>query len=58
MSCLFEDKSERECSEEVSIYKHIQTDVCATTLEFTHLQTEIHSLAHTLPHGEVVRGHG
>lgn len=67
LSCLFEDKSERQCSEEVYIQKHTRKQMCvrALTLELTHMQThtrtQIHSLtqlAHTLPHGEVVKGHG
>lgn len=68
VSCLFEDKSERQCSEEVHIHKHTRTHtnscVCALTLELTHMQTHTntntvtYSLVHPLPRGEVVKGHG
>lgn len=72
LSCLFEDESERQCSEEVRIHKHTQADVCTRSHAptHTHVQTNTHEstdilpppppprLAHTLPHGEVVKGHG
>ena len=68
LSCLFEDESERQCSEEVRIHKHTQADVCTRSHAPTHTHTCKHThehgytpptqLAHTLAHGEVVKGHG
>lgn len=51
LSCLFEDESERQCSEEVRIHKHTQADVCTRShaLTHTHGQTNTHASTDTLP---------
>ncbi len=56
LSCLFEDKSERQCSEEVYIHKHAHTNrcVCALALELMQAHTNTNTLpysacAHSAP---------
>lgn len=54
LSCLFEDKSERQCSEEVCIHKHThthtQTDVCVCVCVpvLTHMQTHANTSTRTI----------
>lgn len=49
LSCLFEDKSEGQCSEEVYIHKHAHTNrcVCALTLELMQAHTNTNTLTYS-----------
>lgn len=69
LSCLFEDKSERQSSEEVCIHKHKHTHICLCVCVWIHAWTHTHAntlqhkytyyqFVHTLPIGVVVKGHG